>query len=765
MEYNYLDSLNPQQREAVIYKDGPQLVIAGAGSGKTRVLTYKIVDLLRNGYEPYRILALTFTNKAAREMKERITSIVGEKVSSKIWMGTFHSIFLRILRRHADVLGFKPGFTIYDTSDTKSLIKTIIKSMELDEKIYKPSTLITVISNAKNAMITPEQYIADRDNYENDKRAKRPLTGSIFKAYCDRCKVANAMDFDDILLYMNFLLRDYPDIGRHYQEFFKYILVDEYQDTNFAQHLIISQLSNINNKICVVGDDAQSIYSFRGADINNILNLEQRYPGLKIFKLERNYRSTQNIIDAAGSLISKNTRQMKKNVYSENDKGERIDVIKTYSDMEEAFMVANLISRTKLTYHDSYDEYAILYRTNAQSRVLEESLRKRNIPYKIFGGLSFYQRKEVKDMIAYFRMSTNPDDDEALRRIINYPARGIGETTMKKLQNIAGERMMSLWSVINTVDLKDEGFNSGTVKKILSFRDLINVFIEDNEKGADAFELGQLIYNRTGILSLLAHDTTPESISRQENLTEILSGLKEFVEIRQQTGEGEINMKAFLSEVMLSTDQDQNDNEDLPKVSLMTVHAAKGLEFKHIWVVGVEEELFPSSMSQNSLAQIEEERRLLYVAITRAKDTCTLTYAGSRFRNGQTVMTSPSRFLSDIDTRYLHLQMSGNFSGNDSKFINPLKRNNSGVSANIQNISSSNPKKSIKKISEIGAGFIPQHSSNEIEINTLIKHDRFGKGKIIKIESISGEESITVDFEVVGIKKLLLRFAKFEILK
>lgn len=784
--YNYLDLLNPQQREAVVYKDGPSLVIAGAGSGKTRVLTYKIVDLIRNGYEPYRILALTFTNKAAREMKERITSITGEKVASKLWMGTFHSIFLRILRRHAEEIGFKPGFTIYDTADSRSLIKMIIKDLGLDEKIYKPATIASVISNAKNAMTSPEQYILDKDNYQSDKKAKRPLTGEIFKQYCERCKVANAMDFDDILVYMNLLMRDFPDIRRHYQEFFRYILVDEYQDTNFAQHLIISQLAGEQHRLCVVGDDAQSIYSFRGADIGNILNLERRYPGLKIFKLERNYRSTQNIIDAAGSLIAKNTRQMKKNVYSENEKGEKVDVVKTYSDMEEAFMVANMINQSKLMHHDSYDEYAILYRTNAQSRVLEESLRKRSIPYRIYGGLSFYQRKEIKDMIAYFRLSVNPDDDEALRRIINYPARGIGDTTLKKLHSAATEQQKSIWDVINNSDLKSIGLNAGTIGKIDNFRHMIQDFIDDNNNGSDAFELGQLIYNRTGILTLLAHDSTPESISRKENLEEILSGLKQFVDIRQQTGEGDTDMRAFLSEVMLATDQDQTDDDDTPKVTLMTVHAAKGLEFKHVYVVGVEEDLFPSSMSQDSLAQIEEERRLLYVAITRAKDTCTLTYAGSRFRNGQTVMTSPSRFLSDIDTRYLHLQLSNNMAGEDVGFVNPLKNyksnsfnrtSNSGYfSGNSTHSSSGVASRSTLGFSKpvpgyklgsktgAGAGITPQHTISEVKVGTVIRHDTFGEGKIVKLNSMSGEDVIIVDFGVVGTKKLLLKFAKFEIL-
>lgn len=750
--YDYLSELNPQQREAVIYKDGPALVIAGAGSGKTRVLTYKIVDLIRNGYEPYRILALTFTNKAAKEMKERIISIIGDKVAGKLWMGTFHSIFLRILRIHSDLLGYKPGFTIYDSADSRSLIKNIIKELSLDEKIYKPSTIAAIISNAKNAMIMPDNYINDRDNYESDKRAKRPLTGEIFRLYCERCKTANAMDFDDILVNMNTLFRDNPDICRHYQEFFKYILVDEYQDTNFAQHLIISQLTSRQRHLCVVGDDAQSIYSFRGADINNILNLEKRYPDLKIFKLEKNYRSTQNIIDAAGSLIAKNTRQMKKNVFSEKEKGERINVVKTYSDIEEAFMVANLISRYQLTYHDSLEDYAILYRTNAQSRVLEESLRKRSISYRIYGGLSFYQRKEVKDAIAYFRLSINPDDDESLRRVINYPARGIGETTVKRLQAFASSRHKSLWGAINDPELSESGLNKGSITKLTGFADLIKVFIDDNNSGSNAYELGQLIYNRTGMLTALANDSTPESISRQENLSEILSGLKDFVDIVEQTGEGENNMRAFLSEVMLATDQDLTEDDGQPKVTLMTVHAAKGLEFKHIFVVGVEEDLFPSSMSQDSLSQIEEERRLLYVALTRAKVTCTLTYAGSRFRNGQTVMTRPSRFLGDIDTRYLQLQMSNSISSTDSEIANPV------LNYNISQRRSLHSKTELSSI-------VPQHSAAEVKVGTQIEHDRFGKGVIEKISQISGEDMITVDFGVVGVKKLLLKFAKFKILK
>lgn len=769
-DYNYLESLNTQQREAVEYMDGPSLVIAGAGSGKTRVLTYKILHLLRHGYEPYRILALTFTNKAAREMKERIKSVAGEKAASKLMMGTFHSIFLSILRRHAEKIGYRNGFTIYDTTDSKSLIKLIIKDFGLDDKVYKPSTLLSVISNAKNRLISPQQYFLNHDLVEQDKRAKRPMTGRIFEAYCERCRVANAMDFDDILVYMNILLRDNPDILRHYQEFFRYILVDEYQDTNFAQHLIVSQLSGERKRVCVVGDDAQSIYSFRGAEIKNILNLESRLPGLKIFKLERNYRSTQNIIDAAGSLIDKNTYQMKKNVYSENQIGDKIEVVSAFSDLEEAFLVANLINQKKLTSHDSYDDFAVLYRTNAQSRALEESLRKRNIPYRIFGSLSFYQRKEVKDAIAYFRLAVNPHDDESLRRIVNYPPRGIGETTMKKITDAAISKSKSIWQLITEDNLKEIGLNGGTVNKINGFKNLIEEFIKDNEAGSDAYELGQLIYNRTGLLAQFAYDSTPESISRHENLSEIMSGLKDFVDIKRQTGEGNGSMQSFLSEVMLATDQDEKEEDNKPKVTLMTVHAAKGLEFKHIYIVGVEEDLFPAAMSQTSLWAVEEERRLLYVAITRAKVSCTITYAGSRFRNGQTVLSRPSRFIADINPKFLNIKSSSKIDNNVFGNVNPVKnymRNsftdtNSGVFEKRNKSNQGN----LKRVADAGLSNIkPQHTPEEMKIGDTIRHDKFGIGVVEALNSISGEPSISVNFKELGIKRLLLRFAKFDILK
>lgn len=779
INYNYLDLLNEQQREAVVYKDGPSLVIAGAGSGKTRVLTYKIVDLLRSGYEPWRILALTFTNKAAREMKERITSVVGEKIASRLKMGTFHSVFLRILRQHAEEIGFKPSFTIYDTSDSRSVIKNIIKELSLDEKAYKPATIHSVISNAKNALIDADQYIQDSDNLSADKKAKRPMTGRIYKMYCERCKRADAMDFDDILVYMNILLRDFPDIRRHYQEFFRYILVDEYQDTNFSQHLIISQLAALHKHLCVVGDDAQSIYSFRGANIANILNMEKRYPGLKIFKLERNYRSTQNIINAAGSLIDKNTRQMKKNVYSENEEGERVKILSTYSDIEEAYLVANMIAKSRLSCHDSYEDYAVLYRTNAQSRALEESLRKRNISYRIYGGLSFYQRKEIKDAVCYFRLAINPDDDEALRRIINYPTRGIGETTMKKLSDAATRANSSIWKVLQDPIGNAVALNAGTLKKLCAFKDMIAEFIEDNSKGANAYELGQLIYNRSGILTVLNHDNTPESISKQENLKELLAGLKDFVDTRQEEGNERLGMQEFLSDVMLATDQDSNDETSDEKVTLLTCHAAKGLEFKHVFVVGVEEELLPSAMSMMSPDEIEEERRLLYVAMTRAKETCTLTYAKTRFRNGQTVQTRPSRFLSEINRKFVRTETSADISDQSQpSFTNPLDRYNTFRSVGTRSYESSSDRSSrirsdmaVKKTSDIVshrsggiAGEVAAtHHPDEVPVGTKIIHAKLGEGIVTKLDFVMGEGVITVRFAQAGEKKLYLRFAQFKI--
>ena len=769
----YIKQLNKQQQEAVLYTDGPSLVIAGAGSGKTRVLTYKIVHLLCHGYEPWRILALTFTNKAAREMRERIETLVGTSTASKLWMGTFHSIFLRILRTNAERIGFKSNFTIYDTADSKSLVKSILKEMDLDDKIYKPSTVQAAISTAKNALISPEKYALSAEIMEADKRAHRPRIHEIYRTYRHRCHIAGAMDFDDILYYTNVLLRDNPDILHHYQEYFRYILVDEYQDTNFAQHLIVSQLCNGNKNLCVVGDDAQSIYSFRGANIRNILNLKNAYPDLRIFKLEQNYRSTQNIINAANSLIDKNTEQIRKQVFSRNDVGSLIEVVQSYSDYEESFLVANRISQLKMQRHDSYEEYAILYRTNAQSRILEESLRKRNIPYRIYGGLSFYQRKEVKDAIAYFRLSINPNDDEALKRIINYPARGIGETTVNKLVRCAIDNRVSLWHVIDSLDKYNPGINSGTAKKLASFHDMIVSFIEMNDRGLDAEAVATRIISDTHLLSILLSDRTPESISKQENLSELINGVKEFVSSKQEEGQEGITLNDFLAEVSLATDQDIQDASE-ERITLMTVHAAKGLEFSNVFIVGVEEDLFPSAMSSTSLSEIEEERRLLYVAITRAKNFCMLSYASSRFRNGQTKTCSPSRFIRDIDPQYLSLCSGSMLSGRQERSFNPVENYRTSFHSSMsqprlktpafttQALRSNPSSPRIAGNNNNGYGL---HQVSELHKGMNIEHARFGSGIITDIDTASADPRIVVEFGNIGSKTLLLKFARFNILE
>lgn len=759
-DYHYLERLNEQQREAVEYLSGPELVIAGAGSGKTRVLTYKIVHLLNTGYSPRQILALTFTNKAAREMKERVAELMGQKVAARLWMGTFHSVFLRLLRGYADRIGFKPSFSIYDASDSRNLVKMIIKDLALNDKVYKAAAVASTISNAKNAMMTSLEY--ERRYADLDRKSKRPMISEIFRVYEERCRIANAMDFDDILFYMNILLRDHEDVRVLLSNQFRYILVDEYQDTNFAQHMVIKQLAAPKNMICVVGDDAQSIYSFRGANIGNIIDLEHEYPDLKTFKLERNYRSTQNIVNASASLIEKNSKQLKKNVFSENDLGSPVEITETYSDLEEAAIVTAHITKTRQMCHDSYEDYAILYRTNAQSRVLEEALRKRNIGYRIYGGTAFYQRKEVKDAVAYFRMVINPDDDEALRRIINYPARGIGDTTMKKVQNAALNSQKSLWGVLTDPAGSGLVVQSGTLNKLNAFVEMIRGFIQDNEK-SDAYEIGQAIFNRTGIISILAHDNTPENISRRENLGELLKGMKEFVDGRIESGEDDISLRTFLSEVMLATDQDMNDTSEDPKVTMMTAHAAKGLEFKHVCIVGVEEELFPSAMAMDTISQVEEERRLLYVAMTRAKETCMLSYAKSRFRNGQTSMTSPSRFLSELDPRFTKWE-GGGFKATSkpsNRFTNPVENYKASFYKSGSSPASSMQDKRRVSTVQHKTG---QHTISELKTGMKIEHNSFGIGEIIEFSRISGQDSIVVDFGSSGIKKLLLAFAKFNIL-
>lgn len=766
---DYISKLNKQQQDAVLYTGGPQLVIAGAGSGKTRVLTYKIVHLLTQGYEPWRILALTFTNKAAKEMRERIKSVVGEATASKLWMGTFHSIFARILRSNAQLIGFKSNFTIYDAADSKSLLKSIIKDLNLDDKIYKPGVVASAISSAKNALISPDRYALSHDIMEADRRAKRPRLYEIYRIYRDRCFVAGAMDFDDLLYYTNVLLRDNPQVLHHYNEFFRYVLVDEYQDTNFAQHLIVSKLCEASKNLCVVGDDAQSIYSFRGANIRNILNMKNAYPDLRIFKLEQNYRSTQNIINAANSLIAKNKEQIRKNVFSRNDIGSRIEVVQSYSDYEEAYLISNRISQLKMRQQDSYEEYAILYRTNAQSRILEESLRKRNIPYRIYGGLSFYQRKEIKDAIAYFRLSVNPDDDEALKRVINFPARGIGDTTLNKVLRCAIENNVSAWQVISNLDKYDTGVNSGTAKKLMGFRDLIQEFIDKNSTGEDAESVARYIITRTQLLSMLLTDRTPESVSKQENLQELLNGVKEFVANKIEEGVEGTSLTDFLGEVSLATDQDDTDTGEA-SITLMTVHAAKGLEFNNVFIVGVEEELFPSAMSCDSPAEIEEERRLLYVAITRAKTNCTISYASSRFRNGQTKTCQPSRFLKDIDRSYLHLATGNDFVHPDT-FINPINNYRASMTPPKRH-TFSHPLVDSPTVTALkqpapssGATAEGQHAAGELQEGMRIEHSRFGKGTILAVDTDATDARIEVKFDTVGSKKLLLKFARFKIIE
>ncbi|MCM1349104.1 MAG: UvrD-helicase domain-containing protein [Firmicutes bacterium] len=777
---DYLDKLNDQQRQAVIYTDGPALVIAGAGSGKTRVLTYKIVHLLQHGYEPWRILALTFTNKAAREMRQRIEQLVGERTASRLWMGTFHSIFLRILRQNAALIGFKPNFTIYDTADSKSLVKSLIKDMALDDKIYKPSIVLSAISTAKNALISPEKYATLSDAMEADRRARRPMIYALYRNYRDRCFASGAMDFDDLLYYTNLLLRDNPEVLHHYQEYFRYVLVDEYQDTNFAQHVIVSQLCKESHALCVVGDDAQSIYSFRGANISNILNLKRSYPELATFKLEQNYRSTRNIINAANTLIAKNTQQIPKNVFSKNSEGQPIEVVESYSDFEEGYLVANRISQVKMRSHDSYEEFAILYRTNAQSRVLEESLRKRNIPYRIYGGLSFYQRKEVKDALAYFRMAINPNDDEALKRIINFPGRGIGETTVNKLKLSASDNHVSIWEVISNLDVYNPGVNSGTAKKLNAFHDLISRFIEMNQQGMDAYELAQHIIAETHLLTMLLSDHTPENLSKQENLNELIAGAKEFVTNRKEEGNENLSLADFIGEVSLATDQDAKDADDgeRERVTLMTVHAAKGLEFNNVFIVGVEEDLFPSSMANGNLMEIEEERRLLYVALTRARNFCMMSFAKSRYRNGQTAYCSPSRFLRDIDPRYLKLSSGASLGSQPGRFESFASSYHSSTLSSGRNkatekrdpsrwvkVDSTSNDTSPNRPLTTAASRPGTHRAVELSTGMTIEHSRFGRGVIKSIDTSRPDaERIEVVFDNTDTRILLLKFAQFTII-
>jgi DNA helicase-2/ATP-dependent DNA helicase PcrA len=760
-----LGQLNEAQREAVAYCDGPSLVVAGAGSGKTRVLTYKIAYLLAQGLPPYYILALTFTNKAAREMKMRIADLVGEKKARQLWMGTFHSIFARILRSEAEHIGFKSNFTIFDSGDSASLIRQIIKEMNLDDKIYKAGSVHNQISRAKNNLITPKMYAQNAEIQEYDRAAKRPQLFEIYQRYQDRLRSANSMDFDDLLMYTNILFRDHPEVLENYQNRFQYILVDEYQDTNFSQHLIVKQLADKHHRICAVGDDAQSIYSFRGANIDNILKFKSNFPETRIFKLEQNYRSTQTIVNAANSLIKKNTEQIFKNVFSKNDEGEKLEVAGAFSDFEEGLIVSNKIARMRYEEHASYGDFAILYRTNAQSRIFEEALRKKNIPYRIYGGVSFYQRKEIKDVICYFRLIVNPGDEEALRRIINYPARGIGETTFAKIASAAQLHGVSLWQVLSDPLQYNLNINSGTAKKLADFRALIGEFIEQNET-LNAYELAHLVVQKSGIYREAYDDKTPEGMSRAENIEELLNAMNEFVSTRTEEGAEDIRLIDFLSEVSLLTDQDTDQEAEDEKVTLMTVHSAKGLEFNHVFVVGLEEDLFPSRMAMNELRGLEEERRLFYVAITRAKKTCTLTFAKSRFKNGQINPARESRFLRDIDPEYLSMER--------NTLSTQREAPNDGFWGSLRNqqVFRKEPEQPSfinepKKISPVACSASSTPLSKEAEAlheGNVIEHERFGRGVVSAIEQSGNDKRAFVDFESAGTKQLLLKFAKFKII-
>lgn len=770
MKDDYLSQLDEQQRAAVEYIDGPELVIAGAGSGKTRVLTYKIVHLLTRGYRAAHILALTFTNKAAREMKERIDALAGEGTSSRLWMGTFHSIFSRILRQNADRIGYSPRYTIYDASDSRSLIKSIIHDMDLDEKIYKPATVQNAISWAKNALISPEAYAADTELMKSDQNSRRGRTVDIYRAYVSRCRLADAMDFDDLLYYTAVLFRDNPEILGHYREFFRYILVDEYQDTNFAQNVIVGQLARPGGNICVVGDDAQSIYSFRGANIRNILEMERSYPSLRIFKLEQNYRSTRNITGASNSLIAHNANRMPKDVFSRGDLGEPVEVQSGYSDYDEAGLVAARIVSRRVRTGDPLSEFAILYRTNAQSRVLEEALRRRNIAYRIYGGQAFYQRKEVKDAVCYFRLAVNPRDDEALRRVINVPARGIGKTTLDKLSAAAMAEEVSIWDVLTDTSSYQLDINSGTRGKLDRFVSLVGSFIEADRGGADAEAVARMIIRDTGLMAMYYTDSTPENVSKRENLQELLNGAHSFVEDRREEGaDDRTGLADLLTDISLATDQDTEDGQG-DAVTLMTIHASKGLEFANVFVVGVEEDLLPSQLSHDSAESIEEERRLFYVALTRAKSFCMLSYASSRYLNGQTMICRPSRFFGDIDTRFVRYS----YGAERTPFIIPQRSPRPAVVAGTTPAHKSpvapsrhpagTGRSSVRNQTERDNGEFVKHTLADLSEGTVLYHPKFGRGTVVRLDDNSLGSMAIVRFDNDDERKLLLNYARFKIL-
>ncbi|CAL2095360.1 ATP-dependent helicase [Tenacibaculum sp. 190524A02b] len=772
----YLEQLNEPQRAAVLQKDGPMIIIAGAGSGKTRVLTYRIAHLMQQGVDSFNILSLTFTNKAAREMKERIGSVVGYGEAKNLWMGTFHSVFARILRSEADKLGYPSNFTIYDTQDAVRLITAIIKEMRLDKDRYKPKQILSRISSFKNSLITVRAYFNNSDLQEADLQASRPKVGDIYKEYVDRCFKSGAMDFDDLLLRTNELLARFPDVLAKYQDRFRYIMVDEYQDTNHSQYLIVRALADRFQNICVVGDDSQSIYSFRGANINNILNFQRDYSDAKTFKLEQNYRSTSNIVEAANSVIDKNKVKLDKEVWTANDSGEKIKVMRSISDGEEGRFVAQSIWENQMNHQLTNNDFAILYRTNAQSRAIEDALRKKDIKYKIYGGISFYQRKEIKDLLSYLRMLINPNDEEALKRIINYPARGIGATTVDKLTIAANHYNKSIFDIIKHLDKVDIKLNSSTKNKLENFKVMIQRFqVEAQTK--NAFEVADLVVKQTQLVRDLQKDGTPEGINKVENVQELLNGIKDFITDKIETGE-DASLTAFLEDVALATDFD-SEKDDTPRVSLMTIHLSKGLEYPYVYIVGLEENLFPSAMSMNTRNELEEERRLFYVALTRAEKVAYLTYAQTRYRWGKLTDGEPSRFLEEIDdqfleylapkvpessvNRFVDASMFEDDSPSKFRFQKPIQKKRKEFLSKKDKGTTLPTKGRLKKVSEASTNNTNLFDG-EIVVGNVVEHNRFGKGKVLSLEGKGPNKKAEIEFGTIGKKKLLLQFAKLKVI-
>jgi len=755
MSHNYLDELNEAQQAAVVNTEGPAMVIAGAGSGKTRVLTYRIAQLIEKGVPAYRILALTFTNKAAGEMKERISSIVGQDVSRSLWMGTFHSVFARFLRQDGQHLGYKNNFTIYDTDNTRSLIRSIIREMNLDDSFYKPAAIAGRISHAKNNLITAGQYGSITQITESDKAARVPEMATIYRHYAARCFKANAMDFDDLLLNINILFRDFPAVLEAYRKRFDYVLVDEYQDTNYSQYLIVHKLSELHRNLCVVGDDAQSIYSFRGARIENILNFKNDYPDYRIFKLEQNYRSTQTIVNAANSVIDKNEGQIKKTVFSKNDIGEKIRVVQTTIDSEEGILTASDILDTRMRERLDWKDFAILYRTNAQSRIFEEMLRKRNIPYKVFGGQSFYERKEIRDLIAYLRLVVNPDDSEALRRVINYPKRGIGDTTLQKLFELSRNLDVSVWSILSSPGGYSSYLSPALQSKLGVFTRIITP-VMSMALTDTAYNVASNMAAASGIITDLRQGQVPEDIDRLENIQELLNGIKEFTEEALTNGEA-ADIGTYLQTVSLLTDQDREKPEEKDRVTMMTIHSAKGLEFKYVYIVGLEENLFPSSMNQYNPKELEEERRLFYVALTRACKRVTLSYALNRYKWGTLEHSSPSRFIAEIDRNFLHYPQTGG-----KPFGNQERHSDQFFNEKETSFGGSPPARNLKPVerARVVTSTPTMAGSSDLTAGDRVKHERFGEGTVQSIEGEPPNTTALIEFQGAGTKKLLLRFAK-----